>query len=115
MLNALRMDSAATLYSLHSLKRGWGTDGYRQGAQQLELMKHGLWTSDTFWDYVTSTCVQQSPGAALKHGVLQPPRHCSRDLHFHIKAYEVFATVRKNKQNAKIVPSYSSLPITSGM
>ena len=34
---------------------------YRQGVQQLAIKRHGLWASDSFWDYIImATYVQQS-------------------------------------------------------
>ena len=37
---------------------------YITGAQQIDIKMHRLWSSDTFWTYVTSPCVHQSPMAA---------------------------------------------------
>ena len=64
MLQELGLDS--TLYSLHSLKRGWATVAYRAGAEQMQIKWHKLWSSDNFENYVASTCIQTSPvGSAL--------------------------------------------------
>jgi hypothetical protein len=46
------------LYSLHSLRRGGAT------VAQLDIKRHGNWSSDAFWQYVTSPFVAQSPVAA---------------------------------------------------
>ena len=34
---------------------------YRAGIDQIGIKRHGLWTSDAFWTYVTSPCVVESP------------------------------------------------------
>jgi hypothetical protein len=52
------------LYSLHSLRRGGATVAVKQGVGQLDIKRHGNWSSDTFWQYVTSPFVAQSPVAA---------------------------------------------------
>ena len=49
-----------TLYSLHSISRGGATEAYRAGAEQMQIKRHGLWSSDSFGDYVTPTCAQRS-------------------------------------------------------
>ena len=43
----------AGLFSLHSLNRGGATTAYRQGLDQIDIKRQGLWTSDTFWQYIT--------------------------------------------------------------
>jgi hypothetical protein len=52
------------LYSLHSLRRGGATVAYSQGVDQLDIKRHGNWSSDAFWQYVTSPFVANSPVAA---------------------------------------------------
>ena len=52
------------LYSLHSLRRGGATAAYRDGVDTLDIKRHGTWSSDAFWQYVTAPCVAQSPVAA---------------------------------------------------
>jgi hypothetical protein len=52
------------LYSLHSLRRGGATVSYSQGVDQLDIKRHGNWSSDCFWDYITSSFVAQSPVAS---------------------------------------------------
>ena len=59
------------LYSLHSLRRGGATTAYTAGVDSLDVKRHGNWASDTFWIYVTSPFVANSPvatalGAAVK-------------------------------------------------
>ncbi len=39
-------------FSLHSLRRGGATQAYRQGAQLLDIQRHGAWSSTAFYDYV---------------------------------------------------------------
>ena len=34
---------------------------YRQGLDQIDIKFQGLWTSDTFWQYITSSCTATSP------------------------------------------------------
>ena len=43
----------ASLFSLHSLCRGGATAAYRQGLDQIDIKRQGLWTSDAFWLYIT--------------------------------------------------------------
>jgi hypothetical protein len=52
------------LYSLHSLRRGGATVAVKEGVGQLDIKRHGNWSSDTFWQYITSPFVSQSPVAA---------------------------------------------------
>ena len=51
----------AGLFSLHSLCRGGATAAYRQGLDQINIKCQGLWTSDAFWQYITSSCTATSP------------------------------------------------------
>ena len=37
---------------------------YRQGLDQIDIKHQGLWTSDAFWQYITSSCSATSPLAA---------------------------------------------------
>ena len=53
----------ACLFSLHSLGRGRATAAYRQGSDQIDITCQGLWTSDPFWQYITSSCPATSPRA----------------------------------------------------
>ena len=46
----------AGLFSMHSLRRGGATAAYRQGLDQIDIKRQGLWNSDTFWQYITSSC-----------------------------------------------------------
>ena len=59
MLKAIDLDSS--LYYLRSLRRRGATAAYTKGVQQLDIKHHGLWSSDSFWQYVTSRCTHQSP------------------------------------------------------
>ncbi len=52
-------------YSIHSLRRGGATHAHHQGAQPIDIQRHGAWASQTFWDYVapmdpTSTTVSSA-------------------------------------------------------
>ena len=60
----LFLDLDPTLYSLHSLRRGGATAAHRQGLHQELIKRHGLWSSDFFWAYVTSLGVASSPVTA---------------------------------------------------
>ena len=52
------------------MHRGGGTVAYRQGLDQIDNKWHGLWTSDTFWQYITSSCADSSPLAVgLTHAI----------------------------------------------
>ena len=46
----------ASLFSLHSLHRGGAMVAYRQGLDQINIKWQRLWTSDAFWQYITSSC-----------------------------------------------------------
>ena len=59
LLHDLRYD--AGLFSLHSLHRGGATAAYQQGLDQIDIKCQGLWTSDSFWQYITSSCTATSP------------------------------------------------------
>ena len=62
------------LYSLHSLRRGGATVAYSQGVDQLDIKRHGSWSSDCFWKYITSPFVAKSPvAAALANAVANTP------------------------------------------
>ena len=62
MIEALDLDPA--LYSLHSLRRGGATTAHRQGLQQEMVKRHGMWSSDSFWTYISSLGVASSPVAS---------------------------------------------------
>ena len=60
----------ASLSSLHSLCRGGAMAAYRQGLDQIDIKCQGLWTSNTFWQYITSSCPATSPiMAGLTHTI----------------------------------------------
>jgi hypothetical protein len=52
-----------TNYTLHSLRRGGATQSFHAGVHQMDVKCHGMWASDTFWGYITSSVVAQSPVA----------------------------------------------------
>ena len=62
MLRALGLDSGN--YSLHSLRRGGATSSYLGGVDPLLVQRHGTWSSNSFWDYITAPVVASSPVAA---------------------------------------------------
>ena len=62
MIGALDLDPG--LYSLHSLCRGGATTAHRRGLHQEMIKRHGLWSLDAFWAYVSSPDVASSPVAA---------------------------------------------------
>ena len=68
MLQELGLDS--TLYSLHSLMIGGATAAYRAGDELMQITWHGLWSLNSFGDYVISVCVQMSPVASAFAGCL---------------------------------------------
>ena len=60
----------AGLFSLHSLCRGGAMAAYKQGLDQIDIKRQGLWTSDAFWQYITSSWVATSPlTAGLAHAI----------------------------------------------
>jgi hypothetical protein len=61
MLTALGLDPS--LYSLHSFRRGGATAAYQGGVDVLDIKRHGTWSSDAFWKYITAPIVAQSPVA----------------------------------------------------
>ena len=85
-------------FSLHSLRRGGAMAAYRQGLDQIDIKCQGLWTSDAFWQYITSSSSTTSPLAerlarrvhAPSFGTLPlppppphppPPSHASSSTH----------------------------------
>ena len=34
---------------------------YWQGLDQIDIKRQGLWTSDAFWQFITSSCAPTSP------------------------------------------------------
>ena len=56
-----RLGHDAGPFSLHSFCRGGATAAYRQGLDQIDIKHQGLWISDTFWQYITSSCSTTSP------------------------------------------------------
>ncbi len=47
-------------YSLHSLRRGGATQAYSQGAELLDIQRHGAWSSTAFHDYIAPQHSHQS-------------------------------------------------------
>ena len=60
----------AGLFSLHSLCRGGAMAAYKQGLDQIDIKRQGLWTSDAFWQYITSSCSTTLP---LTEGLAHTP------------------------------------------
>ncbi len=58
IVKALRLDSE--MYSLHSLRRGGATAAFNAGVSITDIKRHGNWSSDAFWIYVTSPAVADS-------------------------------------------------------
>ena len=54
----------AKLFSLHSLRRSGATAAYKLGVDYMNIKRHGLWSSDSFWAYITSDSVSNSPVAS---------------------------------------------------
>ena len=58
------------LFSLHSLFRGGAMAAYWQGLDQVDMKRQGLWTSNAFWQYITSSCAATLPLAVgFSHAV----------------------------------------------
>ena len=63
MLDALGV--GASIFSLHSLRKGGGMVAYRAGMDQLDIKHYGMWTGEAFWTYIiTAPCVSASPVTA---------------------------------------------------
>ena len=58
LLEALGLDAGP--FSLHSLRRGGAMAVYRQGLDHIDITRQGLWFSDAFWQYLTSSCAATS-------------------------------------------------------
>ena len=63
----------AGLFTLHSLCRGGAMVAYRQGLDQIGIRCQGLWTSDAFWQYITSSCPATSQRDSLAPSTTPPP------------------------------------------
>ena len=69
ILTALGLHAHA--YSLHSFRRGGATTAFREGADFIDVKRHGLWRSDAFWDYVADRQVSDSAVATALCNVMQ--------------------------------------------
>jgi hypothetical protein len=47
-------------YSFHSLRRGGATAAFHGGVKISEVKRHGVWASDSFWQYVTQPAIAKS-------------------------------------------------------
>ena len=74
-LNAIlsALGQPAHLYSLHSLQRGGSTTSARAGADYIHVKRHGTWASDSFWDYIASYAIVESPVAQALARAVQTP------------------------------------------
>ena len=53
-----------TAYSLHSFRRGGASEAYQAGVDYAQIKSHGIWQSDSFWGYIsTSTLSSKVPEA----------------------------------------------------
>ncbi len=43
-----------TEYTLHSLRRGGASASFTAGAKAAEVQRHGLWSSESFWQYIVT-------------------------------------------------------------
>ena len=53
---------------------------YQQGLDQINIKRQGLWTSDAFWQYITSSCASGTRSCHPRHH-LQHVHHCLHLLH----------------------------------
>ena len=73
--------STTSLWSRHwaffsySLQRGGAMAAYRQGLDHIHIRQQELWSSDTFWQYVTSSCAATSLVAAALPVAIQATAH----------------------------------------
>jgi integrase len=60
-------DKDPRLFSLHSLRRGGATAAFQQGADPIDIQRHGGWRSSAFYEYVrpTSSTVTAALAAPL--------------------------------------------------
>ena len=61
MLAALQQDPG--MFSFHSLRRGGATAAFHAGVSIVDVKRHGVWSSDSFWAYITAPVVSASPVA----------------------------------------------------
>lgn len=72
MLAVLSVDP--DIYSFHSLRRGGATAAFHAGVTTMDIKRHGIWSSDCFWAYITAPVVAASPVAlALAQAVQLAP------------------------------------------
>ena len=59
-------------YTFHSLRRGGCTTAYKGGVSEVDLKRHGLWASNSFWAYVSKPHpADSSVPAALRQAATQ--------------------------------------------
>ncbi len=58
MLQTLGLSSKQ--FSLHSLRRGGATASFAAGAKYIDIKRHGAWSSDTFFHYLSNPPPQDS-------------------------------------------------------
>ena len=58
-------------YSLHSMRRGGASAAYHAGVNHARVKSHGTWSSDAFWQYVTSNTLSSEVPSALAQDFLQ--------------------------------------------
>jgi hypothetical protein len=63
MLTSLRVPHQD--YSLHSFRRGGASSAFHAGVNSTQVKRHGTWTSDCFWQYVTTSTMNSDVPAAL--------------------------------------------------
>jgi integrase len=63
IMKALGMPDNA--YSLHSYRRGGATEAYTAGVNYAQVKSHGIWSSDSFWSYISTSTLSTTVPDAL--------------------------------------------------
>ena len=58
-------------YSLHSFRRGGATAAYQAGVDHTKIRRHGIWSSDCFWRYISQDTLASDVPQALANLVTQ--------------------------------------------
>ena len=79
---------------------------YRQGLDQIDIKSQGMWTNDTFWQYVTSSCAATSPvaaGLACAVQATMPTMSATSSTSFKLSHPPLHSTVNCNRQTSSSI------------
>jgi integrase len=65
------LDMPPKAYSLHSFRRGGATEAYKAGVNYAQVKSHGIWSSDSFWSYITTSTLSTQVPEALAASFVQ--------------------------------------------